>query len=764
MSKSKIIRSLSKRKKSAISLFNSFMKEGFGEDKKEEDDDQNIVFSPNQNFISEDISRSSSDNLSVSPTLIDNLSVSPTLIEVEEQPVDNLDIFMDEMKNRISLSYSRGSSQLNGSMGDLVGDIDLRSSNGNKRIGMKSSKSFSSVPENRVRPAPPPKKARKRSEKAPPPPPKKKLKKYGLIKDQKRFCYIFSDGNINQAKEKFNTLMVGIENKEKLNNSIHMFQKYLNGYKGRVVYAKRLKDAQAREQVARELLKTEITYVGLLELFVNLFLYPLRDDCRSEKPMMTENEVRCVFSSSLESILECNRLLKDDITNKVDHWHYNQTIGDVFRFMTEHLKLYTEYITNYNVSLSTYESLRKKNKKFDQWITEKEKDVNLNFQKFESLLILPVQRIPRYSLLLKELLKHTSHDHDDYEELQYSLKKMENVAIYLNDKKAESENIARVNEIWSRISGMTMGISPSRRIVREGEAYIEKGDKERKLYLFNDVLLIVKLFKKGFKKSKEKIDVSFQLGHISLQRSEGNKLSISYNESEALYTLRFEDQEKKEEWAKLIEVAASSYKEKTLNMKYQEENNVYVQPKSSFRFSTIRKISSSIKLLTSLNLKETVKEEVEEFRPSSAQRTINIHGTLPRKNSAFRRSRSLSSLTEIFNLNEGQEENQNNMTNEENDTKKDDSDSNNDDNEDRDNEDKNEDNEDKDEDSNEDRDKDEDDNEDRDRDKNEDEEVKNEDKKDEDKEERDNNDNKEEKNEDKKEEKNEDKNDNTESD
>jgi len=177
MSKSKIIRSLYKRKKSAISLFNSFMKEGFGEDKKEEDDDQNIVFSPNQNFISEDISRSSSDNLSVSPTLIDNLSVSPTLIEVEEQPVDNLDIFMDEMKNRISLSYSRGSSQLNGSMGDLVGDIDLRSSNGNKRIGMKSSKSFSSVPENRVRPAPPPKKARKRSEKAPPPPPKKKIKK-----------------------------------------------------------------------------------------------------------------------------------------------------------------------------------------------------------------------------------------------------------------------------------------------------------------------------------------------------------------------------------------------------------------------------------------------------------------------------------------------------------------------------------------------------------------------------------------------------------
>jgi hypothetical protein len=31
---------------------------------------------------------------------------------------------------------------------------------------------------------------------------------------------------------------------------------------------------------------------------------------------------------------------------------------------------------------------------------------------------MPVQRIPRYQLLLRDLLKHTEKDHNDYESLQ----------------------------------------------------------------------------------------------------------------------------------------------------------------------------------------------------------------------------------------------------------------------------------------------------------------------------------------------------------
>jgi len=36
----------------------------------------------------------------------------------------------------------------------------------------------------------------------------------------------------------------------------------------------------------------------------------------------------------------------------------------------------------------------------------------------ESYLVKPVQRLPKYPLLIKDLLKHTDQDHPDYENLQ----------------------------------------------------------------------------------------------------------------------------------------------------------------------------------------------------------------------------------------------------------------------------------------------------------------------------------------------------------
>jgi len=41
-----------------------------------------------------------------------------------------------------------------------------------------------------------------------------------------------------------------------------------------------------------------------------------------------------------------------------------------------------------------------------------------------SILIQPVQRLPRYQLLIKELLKYTEEGHVDYAPLQEAMKKI----------------------------------------------------------------------------------------------------------------------------------------------------------------------------------------------------------------------------------------------------------------------------------------------------------------------------------------------------
>jgi len=59
---------------------------------------------------------------------------------------------------------------------------------------------------------------------------------------------------------------------------------------------------------------------------------------------------------------------------------------------------------------------------------------------FDSFQILPIQRIPRYQLLIKELLKYTEEDHPDFPNLTKSLQKVVEIAAEM-DKRKQREDL-----------------------------------------------------------------------------------------------------------------------------------------------------------------------------------------------------------------------------------------------------------------------------------------------------------------------------------
>jgi FYVE/RhoGEF/PH domain-containing protein 5/6 len=61
-----------------------------------------------------------------------------------------------------------------------------------------------------------------------------------------------------------------------------------------------------------------------------------------------------------------------------------------------------------------------------------------------SLLIMPVQRIPRYNLLLQELLKGTAEDHPAYPSLIDALDIMKKVAEHVRLCIGEGETVVTV--------------------------------------------------------------------------------------------------------------------------------------------------------------------------------------------------------------------------------------------------------------------------------------------------------------------------------
>jgi hypothetical protein len=92
----------------------------------------------------------------------------------------------------------------------------------------------------------------------------------------------------------------------------------------------------------------------------------------------------------------------------------NGNIGEPFTFLIPMLTIYVQYINGYDEAIKALKRL-KKNKDFAELCVKgEEKSTTLNKEsKFyievsiESLLVAPIQRLPRYELLLRELIKHT---------------------------------------------------------------------------------------------------------------------------------------------------------------------------------------------------------------------------------------------------------------------------------------------------------------------------------------------------------------------
>jgi len=136
-------------------------------------------------------------------------------------------------------------------------------------------------------------------------------------------------------------------------------------------------------------------------------------------------------------------------------------------------------------------------------------------------LIMPVQRIPRYVMLLESLLKATPVDHPDRTDLSEAFKKMSLVATYVNEKKRDVDALDRVLDIQEKLVGKYDKLGePHRRYITEGNLKIITGKKEKEHYwfLFNDLMVQAKVSSRRF---------SGRFGSLSKKNSE-RKLKFTF--------------------------------------------------------------------------------------------------------------------------------------------------------------------------------------------------------------------------------------------
>lgn len=148
---------------------------------------------------------------------------------------------------------------------------------------------------------------------------------------------------------------------------------------------------------------------------------------------------------------------------------------------------------------------------------------------FTSFLIKPVQRICKYPLFLRELVKHTEESSAEYNKLVAVLENFNSVVELINETKREADNMAAITRLQRKLGVKALELlQPGRVFVREG--FLQetiKGESAMLLYcLFNDILLRAekKVKKFGTIRKQEKFILADQLPIYSVSvHSEGTQ-------------------------------------------------------------------------------------------------------------------------------------------------------------------------------------------------------------------------------------------------
>eukprot|EP00026_Physarum_polycephalum_P002195 Phypoly_transcript_02200.p1 GENE.Phypoly_transcript_02200~~Phypoly_transcript_02200.p1 ORF type:complete len:905 (+),score=146.21 Phypoly_transcript_02200:115-2829(+) len=264
------------------------------------------------------------------------------------------------------------------------------------------------------------------------------------------------------------------------------------------------KRARRRQTVVSELITTERTYVGCLQTLLSEYFQPLRKMAAEGQPLsqtLNENLLKTIFNNA-EVIYNINSNLLAKLEQRWNTWNYEQKLGDVFLSTMEFLKCYNQYVNHYNRSLDTLAECAKITAFMDFL---KVKGLKCGHH-LRDLLIVPVQRIPRYVILLEEMVRYTSKTHPDFKELTLALSKMHAIADYVNEKKRDFESLAQVSAIQETLVGISILEYPRLRFLQEGDLVFDGGKKTQTyhVFLFNEIVLLTKLQKKVFGDRKQK--------------------------------------------------------------------------------------------------------------------------------------------------------------------------------------------------------------------------------------------------------------------
>ncbi|XP_033112808.1 rho guanine nucleotide exchange factor 39-like [Anneissia japonica] len=239
-----------------------------------------------------------------------------------------------------------------------------------------------------------------------------------------------------------------------------------------------------REKVVNEIFDSEKKYQQQLCAIIQCFYNPVR-----KNGILPEDAISTIFSN-ITAIKAVNQELLIHLET--------YSVGKAFLLLAPSLRLYSTYANSFDKASTTLEEWTRRSKEFAEFKLLQESKTTCHSLKLHALLITPIQRIPRYKLLLEELLEKTSQSHEDYAQLKEAAKRVSDVAHSINKQLKEHDNFQKMLSIQNCMvgDGAPRILSPGRRFIKEGalKKVSKKGNKshDRMFFLFSDIMVYAK--------------------------------------------------------------------------------------------------------------------------------------------------------------------------------------------------------------------------------------------------------------------------------
>ncbi|XP_074749594.1 FYVE, RhoGEF and PH domain-containing protein 2 [Strix uralensis] len=246
------------------------------------------------------------------------------------------------------------------------------------------------------------------------------------------------------------------------------------------------------KKIALELLETEQAYVNRLHLLDQVFYTELMKEAKNGKTV-PEEVVKMIFSN-ISSIYQFHaKFFLPELQKRMEDWSCNPRIGDVIQKLAPFLKMYGEYVKNFDKAVELITVWSEKSPPFQELIADIQKRkvcANLTLQHH---MLEPVQRIPRYELLLKDYVRKLPPESPDQDDAEKALEMIFMVAKHSNAAIAEMERLQKLWVVYQRLGLEDDIVDPSNELIKEGPiqkiSTRNKSTSEKYLFLFNNMLL-----------------------------------------------------------------------------------------------------------------------------------------------------------------------------------------------------------------------------------------------------------------------------------